>query len=287
MIYFSADDYGIGEKSNSRIEECVKSGALNKISVMPNGEIPDLISRFENYNVALELHTNLVEGVPLSNPQEVSLLINKNGCFKYSFLGLLLLSLSPKKKAFKRQIYLELQNQIRFWKKTIGDDGKFLIDSHQHTHMIPLIFETLLEVIKDEGIEVNYLRFPSEPIGLYLSTPSLYGSYSISGIIKQWILAFFGLINRKKLKESNIPSALFMGVLFSGSVTKRKVDKILPKYLKLAEKRNQNIEILFHPGYLEWGDRLSMPTQKGFYRFYYSNSRKKEFDALMELNNNK
>ena len=39
MIYFCADDYGISKEYNKCIEECVDKGILNKVSVMPNGEI--------------------------------------------------------------------------------------------------------------------------------------------------------------------------------------------------------------------------------------------------------
>ena len=42
MIYFCADDYGVSKNSNSRIEKCIESGVLNKVSVIPNGEISDL-----------------------------------------------------------------------------------------------------------------------------------------------------------------------------------------------------------------------------------------------------
>ena len=36
MIYFCADDDGISKTSNERIEYCLKNGALNKVSVLPN-----------------------------------------------------------------------------------------------------------------------------------------------------------------------------------------------------------------------------------------------------------
>ena len=41
MIYFCADDYGISEGANSRIENCLENGVLNKISVLPNGKVLD------------------------------------------------------------------------------------------------------------------------------------------------------------------------------------------------------------------------------------------------------
>ena len=94
MIYFCADDYGISEGANRRIENCLEYGVLNKISVLPNGEISDFKQRLADNNTTLSLHINLVEGRPLSEPNDVDLLISDNGYFKYSFIGLFLCSLS-------------------------------------------------------------------------------------------------------------------------------------------------------------------------------------------------
>ena len=155
MVYFCADDYGISEDTNGRIENCLKNGVLNKISVLPNGEISDFKQRFSGKDMMISLHINLVEGRPLSNLNDVDLLVSESGYFKYSFIGLLALSLSPERKKFEKQIYKEIQSQVQFWKKAMGATQSVSIDSHQHTHMIPLIFKTLMRVIEDEGLNVE------------------------------------------------------------------------------------------------------------------------------------
>ena len=68
MVYFCADDYGISEGANSRIENCLENGVLNKISVLPNGKVLDFKKRLSDKDAILSLHINLVEGRPLSNP---------------------------------------------------------------------------------------------------------------------------------------------------------------------------------------------------------------------------
>ena len=55
MIYFCADDYGISRSSNTRIEECLKKGVLNKISVLPNGDLSDFNERLLSENIKLSL----------------------------------------------------------------------------------------------------------------------------------------------------------------------------------------------------------------------------------------
>ena len=283
MVYFCADDYGISTYGNSRIENCLENGVLNKVSVLPNGEISDFKQRLSDKAAIISLHINLVEGRPLSNPNDVDLLVSESGYFKYSFIGLLALSLSPKRKKLEKQIYKEIQNQIEFWKKTTGETLSVSIDSHQHTHMIPLIFKTLMRVIKEEGLKVSYLRIPNEPLLPYIYTPTLYFEYHPVGLVKQWLLKTFALVNRRELKKSKIQSAYFMGILFSGKLNEARIRKLLPHYLKLANKYNKNIEIGFHPGYVKSGEKLLDGSRQDFRKFYFSPWRNIEHETLINF----
>ena len=101
MIYFCADDYGISKEYNRCIEECVQKGILNKVSILPNGEIDNFVEKFSTQNVLLTLHLNVVEGRPLSPSEDVRLLIDEEGNFKHSFIGLFLLSFSPLRYSFR------------------------------------------------------------------------------------------------------------------------------------------------------------------------------------------
>ena len=283
MIYFCADDYGISEGANSRIENCLENGVLNKISVLPNGKVLDFKKRLSDKDAIISLHINLVEGRPLSNPDDVDLLVSESGYFKYSFIGLFFLSISNKRKEFEKQVYTEIQSQIKFWKKAMGENISVSIDSHQHAHMIPLIFKTLMRVIEDEGLNVQSIRIPAEPILPYVFTPSLYFEYNLIGLIKQWLLKTFALVNRRELKKSKIQSAYFMGILFSGKLNEARIRKLLPHYLKLANKYNKNIEIVFHPGYIKDGEKLIEGSRQDFRKFYFSPWRNIEHETLINF----
>ena len=283
MIYFCADDYGISAYSNSRIENCLENGILNKISVLPNGEISDFKQRLSGNNTTLSLHINLVEGRPLSEPNDVDLLISDNGYFKYSFVGLFFLSMSNKRKEFEKQIYIEIQNQIKFWKMAMGENTPISIDSHQHTHMIPLIFKILMRVIGDEGLDVSSIRIPAEPISPYLFSPSLYFEYKPTGLLKQWLLKALAFANRKEFAKAKIKSAYFMGVMFSGKLNEARIKKLLPHYLKLAKKHNKNIEIGLHPGYIKDGEKLLDGSRQDFKKFYLSPWRNIEHETLINF----
>ena len=279
MIYFCADDYGISKSSNMRIEECLKNGVLNKISVLPNGDISNFNEHLLGENVKLSLHLNLIEGHPLSKKEDVSLLLSEKGTFKHSFIGLFFLSLFGNRRLLEKQLYNEIKAQIDFWKNKMGENTPILIDSHQHTHMIPLIFRTLMRVIREEDVEVEYIRIPAEPILPFIKSTSLYLTFSPVGLAKQWLLKFLNFINRKEFKKSNIKSAAVMGILFSGQLSKDKINKLLPYYLQ----QNKNIEIVLHPGYLERGEALIDGCKPSFEKFYYSKWRRVEYNTLINF----
>ena len=109
MIYFCADDYGISSQSNTRIEECLKNGVLNKISILPNGDASDFSERLFGEDVKLSLHLNLIEGYPLSKKEDVSLLVTDKGFFKYSFIGLFFLSIFGNRSLLEKQVYNEIK----------------------------------------------------------------------------------------------------------------------------------------------------------------------------------
>lgn len=282
MIYVCADDYGMSRQTCDRITECINNGALNKISIFPNSPMADIKEFIPKNGVTYGAHINLVEGRAVSDPKDVYLLTDDRGYFKYSFDGLLKLSLSVQRKEFKKQVYTEIKNQLKRWKEIVPDAAA-AIDSHQHTHMIPAVFNCLMRAIKEENIDVRYIRIPSEPIMPYLRAVQLYGTYKPINIAKQWILKLFAAVNGGELKKSGIEPALFMGVLFSGNMDKKRVSRVLEEYKRIAEKKKCDIEILFHPGYVKPGEPVMDEKKAGFNNFYYSAGRITEFDTLKSL----
>ncbi len=282
VIYFCADDYGLCDQVSHHIRQGIHNGVLNKVSVFPNFCIPDLNSICESKEVRLSLHLNLVEGKCMANREEINLLADKNGNLKHRFGGLFRLWLF-RTPQLEEQLYREIKAQVLFWNQHLPKGVPFCIDSHQHTHMIPAVFRALVRVLTEENIALHYMRIPAEPILPYLKTPSLYTTYQPANLLKQWLLNFLWLINQKQSNAKNIPTSLFMGILFSGKMEEKRVRKMLPKYQKIAEKKGLDIEVLFHPGYLSEPIRGLSENNIVFQNFYYSKKRKTEFDSVMKL----
>ncbi len=282
MIYFCADDYGICDSASAHVQQCINEGALNKVSVFPNFDKIDLHKIKNNKNIRISLHLNLVEGKCMADATEIDLIADKNGNLKHTFGGLFKLGLFNRKK-FEAQVYKEIKAQVLFWKSILSEDVPFSIDSHQHTYMIPAVFKALLKVLSEEKIDLEYMRIPAEPILPYIKTPSLYFTYSPINIIKQWLLNFLWMINKKQLKKNKIPTSYFFGILFSGKMDEKRVNKILPKYVKMAKKYDKDIEVLFHPGYLDNSEIDFKDKNITFKNFYLSENRKTEFDCLIKI----
>lgn len=283
MIYISADDYGLSEFSDLRIAECVKYGSLNKISAFVNSDRDAEMHFFEDDDIYLSLHLNLVEGRSVSCFSEIPLLADEDGRFIHSFGGLLKLHFSSKRKEFEKQLVTEIRNQIRKWIAVLPENKPVMIDSHQHVHMIPSVFSSLLKALEEEGIKADYIRIPAEPLMPYIMTPSLYLSYSPVNLIKQWLLKLLFWKSRKKFKKCGAKTAYFMGILFSGRMDFDRVDKILEKYKTIASKNDADIEILFHPGYTNTDENLPDAVRGDFKKFYLSDNRRLEYDSILKI----
>ena len=282
MIYFCADDYGMNNISSMHIKQCVDEGILNKVSVFPNFERVNSEDIQKNKSVRLSLHLNIVEGRCMADRGELNLITDKDGNFIHTFCGLFKLNLFHRKK-LEAQLYKEIKAQVLYWKSILPQSTSFSIDSHQHTHMIPAVFRALIKVLRDEKIDLEYMRIPAEPLLPYIKTPSLYFTYNPVNIIKQLLLKFLWLINKKTLKNYKISTSYFFGILFSGKMDEKRVRKILPKYKKLAEKNKMDIEVLFHPGYIDKSETDFKNKNIVFEKFYLSEDRKTEFDSVMKI----
>ena len=282
MIYFCADDYGLCDTSSIRIQKCIDEGAINKVSVFPNLGHIDLHKIIKNKNIRLSLHLNLVEGRCMADADEISLIADKEGNLKHTFGGLLKLNLLHRRE-LEAQVYKEIRAQVLYWKSILPPDTPFCIDSHQHTHMIPAVFNALLKALKDEKISFQYMRIPAEPLLPYIKKPSLYFTYNVINIIKQWLLKILWLVNKPQAKKYKIPTSHFCGILFSGKMDEKRVTEILPEYIKLAHKDGRDIEVLFHPGYLDISEADFNNKNIAFEKFYVSENRKTEFEAVFKI----
>ena len=97
-LIIHADDFGITVEQSKAILElsdaCGGHGALSSMSMFANSPaFNELVRPFVDAGkIKLGLHLNIVEGHPVSNPDDVPLLVNERGTFSHSFMGYLMAS---------------------------------------------------------------------------------------------------------------------------------------------------------------------------------------------------
>ena len=289
MIEYHADDYGLFTEQSKRILRCWKSGSLNGTSIIPNGKhLNDCLNLLPDSGIALTVHLNFLQGQCLAPIEAVPLLVNENGVFDISFAKLFLSSFSRKRENYKQQLKSEIHAQIHtllpyFLKHKIP----LRIDGHAHWHMIPVVFDALMEIIVEEELAVSYIRFPFEPMWLYLRNLSKLYPFPPINIVKSILLRSLARRNRKRWSQelSGMEMKVFLGVFLSNCFDLRRMTAILPDAEIYAESRAQDLEILAHPGAVKEAQDLSEITNKSDYRFFTSSSRDTEADSFIRINN--
>lgn len=293
LVEYHADDYGLFPEQSRHIIDCYHNGALNGISIMPNSlylkECMDAIEDIRK-DLFVTVHLNFVEGKPLTG-DKASRLIDADGNFNIGFIKLLVMSYVPVMRLlYSKQVKKEVEAQIEACRPYMND-GVFRIDGHVHYHMIPVIFDAVMDVIKEKNLQVSYIRFPKEEISIYKKAASKLTGISFVNVLKVIILNFLSARNQRKYRNEldslKVEDKLFMGVMMSGHMFYDNVKACLPFAGEiLADRGKSSMEILFHPGDVSNSTDIGLLTSKDDYNFLTSQNRFKEAEALKKFGGN-
>ena len=247
-----ADDFGITVSQARAVLDlssaCDGQGALNSVSIFANSpafeESAALARRYaletagggnreSASKLSVALHLNLVEGPSCASPEHDAL-----------------------NAQIKRECTAQLE---RFFDQFPGARSHLRIDSHQHVHAIPAIFETMLGAIEEQGAALTRLRQPSEPLGPHLRCGTLRYS-GLANRAKAALLTKLCRHNRDRV-PTGCATPVFCGVILSGKMSR--ADAKLARAFEeeaacLAAARadrsnyqlmpgDEQVEMLFHP----------------------------------------
>ncbi|MBR4174410.1 MAG: ChbG/HpnK family deacetylase [Lachnospiraceae bacterium] len=286
-----ADDYGMNPEASGHILECIDRGGLSGVSVLPNSRYLFPCLKLLNSNdqrIKLNLHFNLAEGSSLTGR---SMLTDEAGMFNLSFLKILILSLTPKRRKMKALIKAEFKAQLRAYEFAVSKAGlseaafPLRLDSHQHYHMIPLVLECIMEVLKEEKREIGFLRIPAEPLSPFIKNPRIFFSCPLINLVKNLVLNALALLQSRRLAPLKKRTALFFGIMMSGEMDKKRVKTLLPYFKKMADEKKVPIEVLAHPGGISMKnvDKLMDPDNALCREFYTSENRRVEKNMILNL----
>ena len=223
-LIINADDYGYYRCVSQGILDAAKSGALTATGILANN--PDLAIQLQWLNglesVDVGIHLNLTYGQPLTK-----VMAEKLGPWQgqfpnaYAMSGLVLtgkVSLADVRAEWRAQIETCQAQKLRF------------LNSHEHIHMLPLLFPLVLELAKDYGIQ--YVR---------LTQAEWLAPFGLSALIRNSLMQTMHFINQGHLK---VKPPLFLGLSRSGKLD---YDYLTTIFSKL--KPGQSYELMCHPGH--------------------------------------
>lgn len=290
---FHADDFGITPEQSQRILECCGDypggqGLLNSLSILagsPHFEECCALLDARPESLRIGVHLNFVEGPCCADPSDVPRLVDEKGMFKLGYGGLLAGSLGGGAAELRRQLALEAEAQIA---RVVGRfpelRGRLRVDGHQHTQLIPAVFDATLDAVRASGCTLEYLRVPVEPASAFAHA-GVAGTIKPVNWVKHVLLNTLWRRDRRALAVSGLApyeglSAVFCGVLFSGHMDQGRVAAVLPGLTECAREQNMALELLFHPGRVASAEECLNPALPGFAEFSCGEGRDVEHDAL-------
>lgn len=222
-LIVNADDYAYFDCVSRGILEAVNSGSVTATGILANSPNIDAQLRMLDTVERLDLgiHLNLTSGKPLT-AQMANKLTDFDGFFPSVYQATRLL----------------LQNKIRVaevrteWRAQIDlcrNKKLVFLNSHEHIHMLPILFPVVIELAKE--FQIPNIR---------LTKPDWYRSFTPKLLIRNSLIEIMYLLDsRISLKDS----PRFLGFGTSG--------KLNLAYLKQIFSRlqsGQTYELMCHPG---------------------------------------
>lgn len=300
-----ADDYALTVNTSKDMLSCMSQGQLDSISIVPNmscfktcmelfyQEIPQM-----PFLPKLSVHLDFVEGRCLAGADRVPMLVRENSALMgLSWGGLFLCSYLPwKRRKAKEQLKREMKAQIDTVQEAVKkavtiaqehgipcSQKKLRIDSHQHAHMIPVVWEALTELIAREKYEVEYIRNSKEVLGAFISAVSLWKTYRPVNFIKNRLLSLYSYKADLYAKVHGMDQMYLWGLVMSGHMDYDRIVRLYPKIAAKAEREGRVLEILFHPG-LTLPEEVTEETGEEAARdFYLRQDRHVEMEAVRRM----
>jgi len=298
-IDIHADDYGYTLQTSKEILDCIKQEKLDSISIICNTSFFDesmelLYKEIPNLKVLplMSVHINLVEGYSLSNGS----LISNDGILNNAWGKLFANSFTFNRKQLENQIIEEIELQIEKVQNAIekcfdiAKDNDVIIqqkgvrlDSHVHTHLIPLVWSSLIKAIDKNDYEIEYIRNPKEPITPFISKTNLWNTYNFVNIIKNRILMILSYEVDKYFIKRGLKHMHMIGLMMSGEMDYNRTKEITDEYCKIYKNKDYCLEVLCHPGKANIDELRTELNKKYFNAFNSSKNRTIEKECVMNI----
>ena len=252
-IYFHVDDFGVHQTINKQIYDFVQSGKVKGVSILTHkGANFKYLNKIKK--IKLTLHINLT-----SFQKE-----------KFSFFFLILISIFPfffkdKIKIIKKKINYQIS---KFIKLGLKRSAILRIDGHNHIHVIPIVFLTYNNILKNKKIKYC-IRDSREKLNFFYQKKYFFNI--LLNYIKLLVINFLSIFLKNKQKV--FCKENFIGLLCSGFYDEKSY-----KYFINKIPHSKTTQFLLHP-FIMNVKRIGKLKFKD-YDYYYDNKRNVEINFL-------
>lgn len=284
-IDIHADDYGYSLNTSKDILDCIKSGNLDSFSIicnMPRFEesmqlLYDAIPSLK-FLPTMSIHINLPEGIFDNDffPKtwgQLFLTIN-NDKNRTIIKEEIIKQIDKTQEVINKCLEIAKKNSIPCKQKSIR------IDSHIHTHLIPVVWDALVLAIEEKKYDVEYIRNPKEPIIPFIKHPNGYG---LVNLLKNRILMFYSRKVDDYCDLHDIEKVYMWGLMMSGHMDFDRINSVYVDMANYASSHNRKLVLLFHPGQATRDEHSSAVNEEYFVNANLSNNRRIEKEAVMRI----
>jgi hypothetical protein len=223
-LIVNADDFGYFPCVSQGISEAIHAGAVTATSIMANrpGINQQLALLTERPRADLGVHLNLTFGLPLTHVLRAHL---PHGLFPSKFWWALRTALGGR---LLRDTGDELRAQIS---KCVGAGLSIcFLNSHEHVHMLPALFNTVTEIAQE--FQIPFVRH---------SRPDWRFSTGASAALRNGLLQALYTFQYNRRRKAQVP--LMHGASVSGRIDLRYLNALIRSL-----RQGAVVELMCHPG---------------------------------------
>lgn len=155
-LIINADDLGVNPQRTHGIFQCWEFGVVTSASMFANmADSQDAAKRAKEKGVSAGLHLNITDEYPLSKKDDVSTLVDANGCF---FDALRLRQLLKEGAVKSEHLQREIRAQVEWMFDVHGQPTH--VNGHMSVNLLPAVIDALIPVMERYGI--RFTRIPCE-----------------------------------------------------------------------------------------------------------------------------
>ncbi|HKX26203.1 MAG TPA: ChbG/HpnK family deacetylase [Blastocatellia bacterium] len=239
-LIVNADDFGLTAGVNRAVIEGHTGGIITSATLMVNMPAFDEAAQLARAHRTLGtgLHFNITQGRPVAPVSQVRSLVGETGEFLGTTTALAWRALAGRLRP--AEVVVELRAQL----ERALEAGLVLthVDSHKHSHAIPLVCSAIIETIGDYGI--NAVRSPRERWEVRQVGRPFESRRLITQALGSFGIAQLCRISAARLEAARVRTTdAFHGVTRTGFWTR-------PWLLDLIRSLPEGVsELMCHPGY--------------------------------------